>query len=54
MKLQWMKDILGDAYTDEMDAKVSAALGERFVARADFNEKTGKVKELEIPGHPTQ
>ena len=47
MKLQWMKDILGDAYTDEMDAKVSAALGERFVARADFNEKTGKVKELE-------
>lgn len=47
MKLQWMKDILGDAYTDEMDAKVSAALGERFVARADFNEKIGKVKELE-------
>lgn len=47
MKLQWMKDIFGDAYTDEMDAKVSAALGERFVARADFNEKTGKVKELE-------
>ena len=47
MKLQWMKDILGDAYTDEMDAKVSAALGERFVARTDFNEKAGKVKELE-------
>lgn len=47
MKLQWMKDIFGDAYTDEMDAKVSAALGERFVARADFNEKTSKVKELE-------
>ena len=47
MKLQWMKDILGDAYTDEMDAKVSEALGERFVARADFNEKNSKVKELE-------
>ena len=47
MKLQWMKDILGDAYTDEMDAKVSEALGERFVARADFNEKNSRVRELE-------
>ena len=36
MKLQWIKDILGDAYTEELDAKVSAALGERFVSRADF------------------
>jgi len=47
MKLQWIKDILGDAYTEEMDAKVSAALGERFVARADFNAKNTRVTELE-------
>ena len=47
MKLQWIKDILGDAYTDEMDAKVSAALGERFVSRADFNAKNNRVTELE-------
>ena len=46
MKLQWMKDILGDAYTDEMDAKVSAALGERFVARADFKELETQVTQL--------
>lgn len=47
MKLQWIKDILGDAYTEEMDAKVSAALGERFVSRADFNAKNVRVGELE-------
>lgn len=47
MKLQWIKDILGDAYTEEMDAKVSAALGERFVSRADFNAKNNRVTELE-------
>lgn len=27
MKLQWLKDILGDSYTEEQDAKVCAALG---------------------------
>lgn len=47
MKLQWMKDILGDAYTEEMDKKVCDAMGERFVAKSDYNEKNSKVKELE-------
>ena len=47
MKLQWIKDILGDAYTEELDAKVSAALGERFVSRSDFNAKNSRVTELE-------
>ena len=47
MRSQWIKDILGDAYTEELDAKVSAALGERFVSRADFNAKDTRVTELE-------
>lgn len=47
MKLQWMKDILGDAYTEELDGKVCAALGERFVSRQDFNDKNVKLKEAE-------
>lgn len=47
MKLQWLKEIVGDAYTEEMDAAVCQALGKEFVARADFNEKNAKVKELE-------
>lgn len=47
MKLQWLKEIVGEAYTEEMDAAVCQALGKDFVARADFNEKNAKVKELE-------
>lgn len=47
MKLEWLKDILGDAYTEEVDNKVCAALGERFVAKADFNAKSEAVKQLE-------
>lgn len=47
MKLQWLKDILGDVYTEDMDTKVCQALGERFVARTDFNDKNAKLKEME-------
>lgn len=47
MKLQWLKEIVGDAYTEEMDTAVCQALGKEFVSRADFNEKNTKVKELE-------
>ena len=47
MKLEWLKKILGDAYTEEMDAEVCKALGERFVSRADFNAKNTRVTELE-------
>ena len=47
MKLQWLKDIIGDVYTDDMDNAAAQALGKDFVSRADFNEKAGKVKELE-------
>lgn len=47
MKLQWLKEIIGDAYTDDMDNAAAQALGKDFVSRADFNEKAGKVKELE-------
>lgn len=47
MKLLWMKDIFGDAYTEEQDGRVCAALGERFVSRQDFNDKIAKLKEAE-------
>lgn len=47
MKLEWLKKILGNAYTEEMDAEVCKALGERFVSRADFNAKNNRVTELE-------
>lgn len=47
MKLLWMKEILGEAYTEELDAGVCQAVGERFIPRADFNEKNNRLKELE-------
>ena len=36
--LEWLKNILGEDYTDEVDAKVSAEIGKNFVTKADFNQ----------------
>ncbi len=47
MKLEWLKDLIGEGYTEELDAKVCQAVGERFVARVDFNTKNRRVAELE-------
>ena len=44
MKLDWLKEIIGDGYTEEMDASVCKALGERLVSRADFNTKNEELK----------
>ena len=45
--LEWLKTLMGDAYTPELDTAVSKEIGERFVARADFNAKNTRVTELE-------
>lgn len=47
MALEWLKTILGAAYTPEIDTAVSQEIGKAFVARADFNAKATKVTELE-------
>lgn len=47
MALEWLKNILGDKYTPEIDTAVSQEIGKSFVARADFNTKTAKITELE-------
>jgi len=47
MALEWLKTILGSAYTPEIDTAVSQEIGKGFVARTDFNTKTAKVTELE-------
>lgn len=44
--LDWLKTILGDAYTDEIDKKVSDEIGKGFVARADFNTLNTEKKAL--------
>lgn len=45
--LDWLKTILGDAYTDDIDKKVSDEIGKGFVARADFNTVNEAKKTLE-------
>lgn len=35
--LDWLKTILGDAYTEDTDKQVAEEIGKRFVAKADFN-----------------
>lgn len=47
MALEWLKTLLGDAYTPEIDTAVAQEIGKGFVARADFNAKAAKVTELE-------
>ena len=38
MALEWLKPILGDGYTEEIDKAVSEQIGKGFVSRTDFNE----------------
>ena len=45
--LEWLKTILGDAYTPEIDTAVSQEIGKGFVSRTDFNTTSGKLKEAE-------
>lgn len=44
--LDWLKTILGDAYTDDIDKKVSEEIGKNFVARGDFNTLNTEKKAL--------
>lgn len=45
--LDWLKTILGEGYTEEIDKKVSAEIGKGFVARSDFNAVNEAKKGLE-------
>lgn len=45
--LEWLKKILGDGYTEDIDKKVSEEIGKQFVSRSDFNAKNESVKQLE-------
>ena len=44
--LEWLKEILGDSYTEEIDKKVSAEIGKAFVAKVDFDAKNTESKTL--------
>lgn len=42
--LEWLKTILGDAYSEEIDGKISEEIGKGFVARTDFNTVNSELK----------
>lgn len=42
--LEWLKQIVGDSYTEEMDKKAREKIGELFVARDDHNSKLEELK----------
>lgn len=44
--LDWLKTILGETYSEEIDKKISEEIGKNFVARSDFNAKAEEVKTL--------
>lgn len=44
--LAWLKVILGEQYTDDIDKKVSEEIGKGFVARGDFNTLNDTKKQL--------
>lgn len=44
--LDWLKTILGEVYSEEIDKKVSEEIGKNFVARADFNTLNTEKKAL--------
>lgn len=45
--LEWLKTILGDNYSEEVDKKISAEIGKNFVSRADFNTLNETKKALD-------
>jgi hypothetical protein len=46
MALEWLKPILGEGYTDDVDARIAQEIGKGFVARADFNAKNEELKQV--------
>lgn len=45
--MDWLKDILGEAHTDDIDKKIAGYIGKNFVSKTDFKAETDKVKGLE-------
>jgi len=44
--LNWLKEILGDNYSQEIDESVSKNIGKEFVPRAEFNKANDSAKDL--------
>lgn len=45
--LDWLKAILGDSYTEDIDKQISTEIGKGFVAKSDFNALNETKKQLD-------
>lgn len=45
--LEWLKTILGESYTEDIDTKVAAEIGKSFVSKTDFNQVNTAKKKAE-------
>lgn len=45
--LEWLKNILADNYTEDIDKQISQEIGKNFVSKADFNAKSEALKATE-------
>ncbi len=46
--LEWLKTILGDSYTEDIDKAVSEEIGKNFVSKGDFNTKNEELKTTKV------
>lgn len=45
--MDWLKEILGEAHTEDIDKKIAGYIGKNFVSKSDFKAETDKVRNLE-------
>jgi hypothetical protein len=44
---EWLKKIIGDTYTEEIDKQVAAEIGKQFVSKENYDTLNAKFKETE-------
>ena len=46
MALPWLKTLLGEVYTEELEKQIADKIGESFVSKADFNGRSDELKAI--------
>jgi hypothetical protein len=44
MALEWLKGVMGESHTPELETAIEKELGKHFVSRVDYNELNGKYR----------
>lgn len=45
--MEWLKNVLGEAYTEDIDKRISDEISKGYVSKTDFNAKNEALKNLE-------